>query len=405
MAEELNIALEVGTTRVRCIAGTLNDAGNLMLEGIGEHESRGMRKGEMLDLDTVRQCVSGALDRAERNGNVAINSVCLIVSGAGVRSVVNQARMPVLTDRNVLGAEVSEHQMQEARERSRDIPLTAEQMAFQFLDRHYLLDDSRRTDRPESLFAHYLTAETLVLSARRAALENLRRMLEEIGLQQDGEFFSAVCSAEAVLLPEQKKSGVCVIDLGGGTTDFVVYVDGIPCLASSIAVGGDHVTQDIATGLNIPLAEAEKLKCKSAEAAADAGSTAQTIPLPASGAFTGGVVKSAALNMIVYHRLDETFQMIRDQLDESGLLPMLGGGVVLTGGGAALRGVSELARKVFCCPARRGKVRDTVGLPGTADSLQYAAAAGCLRLAAAEVAGRSGFGPLDGLFKIFARKR
>jgi len=188
-----------------------------------------------------------------------------------------------------------------------------------------------------------------------------------------------------VLTPEQKRAGVVVIDLGGGTTDYIVFNAGLVKLAGSIAVGGDHVTADIASGLNLNRRQAEALKKKSGSALINRLQGDENISIPAESGFSGRVVRAATLHTIINVRMEEIFKLISDKIEQDGLSGQLNAGVVLTGGGSAMEGITDLAQQVFNAPCQVGRIYDCVGLSTKQEGARFAAAIGCVRYAASQI--------------------
>ncbi|MEM7394669.1 MAG: cell division FtsA domain-containing protein, partial [Verrucomicrobiota bacterium] len=199
----------------------------------------------------------------------------------------------------------------------------------------------------------------------------------------------------AVLTPEQKESGVILIDLGGGTTDYFVYANQKVALAGAVAIGGDHITNDLALGLRIPTGQAERLKLQFGSAMVDLSQREQSVTIPPEGGFTGGQVKVVDIQTVINARMDEVLNMIRDKLAGEDVLHNVGAGIVLTGGGARLKRMNDLTAKVFGVPCNLGKPRNVSGLAVVTEGCEYAAPIGMLRFA--EKSGRRP-SAADGLF-------
>jgi cell division protein FtsA len=375
------VTLEIGTARIRILVGERPTGSGFMITGVADCDSRGMRKSEIIDLDTVESCLREALKQVEQNSDYEVHEVLLLVTGGDLNSRRNQAVVQVINDRNELGADIAEEDRTEALENARRIALAGDREMLHCLPRHFMVDNKEGITNPVGLFAYQLTAEALTVHVRKNTVQNLRNLLERIPLNVSELAASGYAAAEAVLAPEQKKAGVAVIDLGAGTTKICAYHAGAATLMENIAVGGDHITQDISFGLHLPTAQAEQLKKTAGNALRDVLQQQKTIPVPASVGFAGQMVKTAALHSIINCRMEELFEIIRGRLEEEKLLAGLAGGVILTGGGACLNGVRELAQRVFACPAAIGKVQNMIGLPGTGKSVQFASAAGGLLLA------------------------
>ncbi|MFC1468006.1 cell division protein FtsA [Verrucomicrobiota bacterium] len=404
MANDPLIALEIGTAKVRVLVGDVQQDGTLRIANTGECEARGIRKGEVIDYQAALGSLREAIDKAEQEGDIDIGFLSLVLSGGETESLLNQGHISITNTSNEPGDSISEEDMKRAMKIASKPALSREREVVHALKRNYVVDNV--PDRnPEGRFGYNLTAESLILHSRRGSLETLRRMIEDdMEIDCDAMYFSAVSAAQAVLTDELMKAGVLLIDLGAGTSDFIVYQDGAPTVAGSIAVGGDHVTHDISVGLNIARGQAEQIKVKHGSAIIDTMAATKTVSVPSTAGFRGTVVKKAALHTIIHARMEETFQLVKARLDEKGIGSRLGGGVVLVGGGACLQGAADLAHRVFCMPAHIGKVNNTICLPGSSESVQYAATVGCLHLAKKRQDERGSIGLVPAWLQNFLRK-
>ena len=232
------------------------------------------------------------------------------------------------------------------------------------------------------MLAQDLKVGMLLIHGRRTTVENLKQLLQSVPVTCADAAFAGFCSALAVLTPEQKRAGAVVIDLGGGTTDYVVYNAGVVRLAGSIAVGGSHITEDICSGLNINRRQAEALKKESGNAVINAMDGEQSLSVPSDGGFSGRVVRSVTLHTIIHARMEETFRLIAEQIESNGLAGVLSAGILLTGGGSALDGAVDLAQQVFNAPAQVGKVYNCVGMSTKKEGARFAAVIGAVRYVA-----------------------
>jgi cell division protein FtsA len=382
MAAPLITALEVGTTSVKVLMAEVREDGGLMVAGTGECESRGVRKGEIVDYELAHNAVRRALDEAEASSRRSIGErVYLAASGGRAESFMHAAGVPVLNEYDEPGGEVTREEIAQALDVARKIPLADDRIRLHTLQQTFEVDGRGGIVNPERMLANELRVGMLLIHGQRTVVENLKRLVEQVPVICQDAAFGGFCSALAVLEPEQKRAGVLVIDLGGGTTDFVVYRAGLVKLAGSIAVGGDHVTADISSGLNINRRQAELLKKKSGSALINRLQSDQSLSIPAEGGFSGRIVRAATLYTLMNARLEETLRLIAERIEAAGFSGLLSAGVVLTGGGAATAGIADLAQQVFNAPCRIGRVVDCIGLSGKQDSMRYAATVGCVRYA------------------------
>ncbi len=369
------VALEIGTSTVRAVIGEARDDGHLMITGLGECPSRGVRKGEIVDFDNALACVRHALQLAEENGQVIIHRVHLVVTGGHIASVVNRGSVPVLNARREITSEEIDHVMSTARA----VSLPPDRQVLHTICQHFRVDDQDGVIHPEGMEGSKLSLDMLIVHGVLSRLRNLVKVVRSADMDVEDVAFGGLCSALAVLMPEEKESGVAVVDLGGGTTDFVVYADNAIALAGALAVGGDHLTNDVARGLRISMSDAEHLKETMGSAIVELAARSQRVPLPVEGGATERVVRMADLHTILHVRMEEMFSLVKRRIEQEGLLRSLGGGVVLTGGGAHLKNVDKLAERVFGLPCRVGMPRGVAGLAVVTEGPQYASAVGMVR--------------------------
>jgi len=378
MNTTLFAALEIGTTRIRALTGEARDDGHLMVTGVGDTASRGVRKGEIVDFDNASACVRAAIESAEDFSDSVINDVFLCVSGAHISSVVSRGTAPVRGAGNV----ITHDDVREVMEVARAFNLPADRAALHTICQHFYVDDQDGVINPESMEGSRLAVDMLILHAIRNRVRNMIRVVEEANVGVYDVIFSGLAAALAVLTAEQKESGVVLIDMGGGTTDYVAYADRAIACAGSFGVGGDHITNDIALGLKIPSAQALRLK----EEWGNAGGNeepghSETIPLPAEGGFPGRYVLLEDLQKIIHARAEEMLRMVESEIRAADILPKIGSGVVLTGGGSHLKGVRELAERIFDLPCHVGVPRNVGGLALVTEGPEYATPVGALRYA------------------------
>ena len=372
------VALEIGTSKVRALVAQARDDDHLMVVGLGECPSRGVRKSEIIDLENAMACVRIALESAEENSNVSIRDVHLLVSGGHITASVNRGSIPILQEPHVISREDVEHVMESARA----LNLATDRVVLHTICQHFFVDGQPGVVNPIGLEGSKLELNMLILHGIRARLKNTSRVARSVPVDVQDVAFSGLCAALAVLSPEDKERGVLVIDLGGGTTSYVIYAESSIAGAGCLAVGGDHVTNDLARGLRVSLVDAEAIKEAHASAVIDLGSRGQKIELTGEGGLSKRFLRLGDVQLISSLRAEETLQLVRAQLESTGLLPHLGAGVVLTGGGANLKRMPALAEKIFGVPAQLGRPRDVSGLAVATSGPEFAAPLGMLRYAA-----------------------
>jgi cell division protein FtsA len=383
MSAPLITALEIGTATVKVLMGEVREDGGLMVAGIGESESRGVHKGEIVDFELALNAVRRAMEEAEANARRTIGeTIYLAASGGRAESRLHQAGIPVLNEYEEPGGEITAEDIEHALDVARKIPLADDRIRLHTLRQTFEVDGRGGIVNPQGMLAQDLKVGMLLIHGRRSTVENLKQLLQAVPVTCADAAFAGFCSALAVLTPEQKRAGVVVIDLGGGTTDYVVYNAGVVRLAGSIAVGGSHVTEDICSGLNLNRRQAEALKKESGNAVINAMAGEQSISVPSDGGFSGRVVRSVTLHTIIHARMEETFRLIEEQIESNGLAGVLSAGIILTGGGSALEGGVDLAQQVFNAPAQIGKVYNCVGISTKKEGARFAAVIGAVRYVA-----------------------
>lgn len=383
MAAPFITALEIGTTTVKVVMAEVREDGGLMVAGLGECESRGVRKGEIVDFELALEAVRRAMEAAESVAHKSIGeSVYLVASGGRAESLLHVGGIPVLNEYEEPGGEITREDIDQALEVARKIPLPDDRIRLHTLQQHFEVDGRGGIVNPERMLAEELRVGMLLIHGQRTVVENLKKLTENVPVVCADAAFGGFCAAQAVLAPEHKRAGVVVIDLGGGTTDFIVYNAGLVKLAGSIAVGGDHITADICSGLNLNRRQAEALKKESGSALINRMQADQNISIPAEGGFSGRVVRAATLHTIINARMEEIFKLIAEKIEDEGLAGMLSAGVILTGGGSAMEGITDLAQQVFNAPCQIGRIHDCVGLSTKQEGARFAAAIGCVRYAA-----------------------
>lgn len=370
-------ALEIGTSKVRALVGEAREDGQIMITGLGEVPSRGIRKAEVIDLEMALASVKSALRAAEESSQVNIAEVHLVVSGGHIQGLINRGSVPIPQPDREITAEDMEHALEIARACS----LSNERATMHTITQRYLIDEHHSVLNPQGMEGAKLSVDMLILHGLRGRLRNTVKVVRSVPLEVQDVAFGGLCSALAVLSPTMKERGVLVIDLGGGTTDYLVYAQNCIAWAGSLALGGDHVTNDIATGLGLTTSQAEQAKELYGSAQADFSLRGQKVAVPSDVAGGDRFVSLHDLRTIAHLRMEETLSMIRDELVHQDLLHHLGAGVVLCGGGARLADMDKLAGRLFETVCRIGKPRLFSGSAAVLAGPEYAATAGMVRYA------------------------
>jgi len=369
-------ALEIGTSRTVACIGEVVAGGRVRIIGIGCSPTTGVRKGLMIDLDQAREGVRHAVREAEQSARVHVRQVVLAVSGGHIQEKASMGMLTIRASDRV----VRRKDMEVAADSADDIPIDNDRLVLHTLTQTWVLDDQTSVANPEGMRCNRLQLNKLAIHGAKTHIENALNVAQSVGrMEVSDTAFSGVCAAMAVLTPEQKARGVVLVDLGGGTTKYMAFADGILATAGCLAVGGDHVTNDIALAFHLSLVRAEEIKCKEGCAVIEADSGNERLTLPgASAGQDERQISRRMLNTVINARVDETFRVLHARLDEAGVLPSLGAGVVLTGGGAYLRRVQEQAAHVFGMPCHIGLPENVEGLDTVEQPASLATAAGLI---------------------------
>ncbi len=344
-------ALEIGTTQTVVLVGELDQARRVRIIGKGVYPTTGVHKGQVVDLQHAKSGVEMAVKQAAEESQVDIGRVVMAVSGGHVEASQNQASVAVMSRDRI----VTRDDVEEVTERAREIQLPDGREVMHTITQNFSLDGQSGIVKPEGLQGSQLLLNMLLIHAKRGPVENMRSVAVAAELDVDDVVFSGLCSALAVLTPDQKRNGVVVVDLGGGTTNYLAYAGSVMAAAGSIAVGGEHVTNDLVLAFNILQMRAEEMKLQYGSAVISPSAGLRRIPVPNDFGKQDQTISLKAFHTVINARMSETLQIIRSRLHEADLLGKLGAGVVFTGGGASMPGICELGQSIFGVPCSVGE--------------------------------------------------
>ena len=369
------VGLEIGTSKICAVVGELNTGGNLNIIGLGQARSRGVRKGEIADASTVADDVRNAIVEAEQMADVEIRNVFLGVSGGHIRGFTNRGVHPVVSaDR-----EICEEDVEDVIKNAKAINLPAENYVLHAIRQHFLVDGQDGIVDPVGMLGARVEVDVHVVHGNFNRFQNPIRVVKGLQLEVEAIVFNGLGSSLALLTPEQKELGALVIDIGGGTTEYVVYSGGIVKYTGVLAVGGDHISNDLAYGLKIPLSKAEDLKIKYGRAFGEEADKGQTVLTESELGLPGKAINLEHLRRIMSVRLEEIFELIEEELAGAGLIDYLRAGILICGGGARIPGIQDLAERFFQLPASLGKTNSISGLKSALDQPEFAAAIGLVK--------------------------
>jgi cell division protein FtsA len=377
MFDDSNIiaGLEIGTSKICVVVGEQNADGALNIIGLGQSRSRGVRKGEIINPEQVEEDLRTAIFEAEQMADVEIRSVYLGVSGGHIRGFNNRGVHPVVSaDR-----EISQDDVEDVVKNAKAINLPAENTVIHAVRQHFFVDGQDGVTQPVGMLGARLEVDMHVIHGHANRLQNVVRLVRGTSLEVDDVVFNGIGTALALLTNEQKELGALVIDIGGGTTEFVVYSDGVIRHSGVLAVGGDHVSNDLAYGLKVPLSRAEKLKLEHGTAMPTETAKGQTLSITNELGLELKRINLGHLQRIMSLRLEELFQLIAQDLEQAGLTDYLRAGVFICGGGSRVPGMVQLAENVFQMNVAPGHASAISGLTTALDQPEFAAAIGLVK--------------------------
>jgi cell division protein FtsA len=376
---EIVVGLDIGTTKVCAVVGEVAEDGITIL-GVGTVPCRGLRKGIVSNIDWTVRSIKEAIESAQTMAGVEIRTVYAGVAGSHIRS---QASDGVAA---IAGGEVTRADVERVLEGARAIPVDADRQILHVLPREYVVDAQDGIRDPVGMSGVRLGAHVNLVTAATSCVQNVIRCAERCGLTVADVVLEALGSAEATLSEDEKEIGVAVIDVGGGTTDILLYVDGGIAHTSVIPVGGNNITSDVAAGLRTPMAEADRLKRLSGCALGRMVGEDEEIEVPGVGGHPPRRTARRVLSDIIEPRAEEIFAVIRKRIEDTGLLEQLSAGVVLTGGAVLLEGMAELAEEILGMPVRTGFPTGVKGITQLVHGPQYATGVGLVKFGAASMA-------------------
>ncbi|MCB9627697.1 MAG: cell division protein FtsA [Sandaracinaceae bacterium] len=371
-ASEIIAGLDLGTTKVTVIVAELTDDG-LDVIGIGSVPAKGLKKGVVVNIESTVQAIRAAVEQAEAMAGVEINTVFAGIAGSHV-SGMNQEGVAAIASR-----EVSQDDVDRVLVQAKAVPLPGDREVIHVLPQEYIVDAQDGIKEPVGMAGVRLEARVHMVTAASSCVANIVKCAERCGLHVAEVVLQPLASAHAVLSEDEKEIGAVLIDIGGGTSDIIVYVDGAVVHTSSIPIGGINLTNDVATGLRTPMAEAERIKIKYGCAATFMIDEDEVIEVPSVGGRAPRTLSRRALCDIIEPRVEEIFVACRHVIAETGYADMLASGAIITGGTTLLDGMPELAEQVLGLPVRRAAPIGIGGLIDVVKSPAYSTGVGLVK--------------------------
>lgn len=422
MANRIVGGIDIGSTKITAVIAIVEDEGTAKVIGEASYPAgEGIRKGEITGIDEAMNAIASALSGAERMAGLTISSAYVSINGKHIISNNNKGVVAIADE------EISTEDIFRAMEQAKTIAIPAQREIIHLIPREFIVDNQGGIKDPEGMTGQRLEVDAHIISATTTALHNLRKCIQTIGLRLDAEVFTGWAAAQSVLTPTEKELGVVMLDIGGGTTSIATFEEGAITYSTTIPFGGANVTRDLAAGLRLSLDDAEKVKLnidklsKSPSTTKDKeeksenekkGDIIDVTELEIEGVKT---ISRKLFNDIVGERVEEIFELVRDNIVQSNNEYKLPAGIVITGGSAELPGITQIAKKVFGVPARIGYPRGLQGLTDGISAPAYSVAQGLVlhgmihddyssapvrgAAGAAGVAGEGVVGKITGFFK------
>jgi cell division protein FtsA len=373
--EVIFVGLDVGTTKVCALVGQLDEEGRLRVIGVGMAPSLGMRKGGVVSLEGVARAVETAKDKAERTSGYEITSALVSLSGAQIASLNSKGMS------GVSGRVIGPDDVQRALDAARSIALPYNRQVIHVIPRGYVVDGQDGIKSAVGMHGFRLEVEAHIVTAAGTALRNMEKVFESVGMTVDGYVLSPLASGEVVLTETEREMGVVVCDLGGGTCDLAVYIEGAVWHTAVLPVGGDHLSSDIAQGLHLPPETAEQVKRHHGHARPSMLDPEEMLAVRPFGEERPVQIRRVDLAAILEPRVEEIFGLVRQEIKRSGYDGLLPAGLVVTGGTSLVPGIREVAAEVLSLPVRLGQPEDLRGLVDQLRSPAYATSVGLLEWA------------------------
>ncbi len=353
---KLLVGLDIGTSKVVAIVGELSPEDRLEVIGIGSCASRGLKRGVVVNIESTVQSIQRAVEEAELMAGCEINSVFTGIAGSHVRSL-NSHGIVAIRDK-----EVSQSDVERVIDAARAVAIPADQRILHVLPQEFIIDAQEGIREPVGMSGVRLEAKVHLVTGAVSAAQNIVKCVQRCGLTVEDVVLEQLASSYAVLTEDERELGVCIVDMGGGTTDIAVFFGGAIQHTAVIPIAGDQVTNDIAVSLRTPTQYAEEIKIKYACALSQLANPDETIEVPSVGDRPPRRLARQTLAEVVEPRYEELYQLVRDELRRSGFEELIAAGIVLTGGSSKMEGAVELAEEVFHTPVRLGVPQHVEGL-------------------------------------------
>jgi len=366
------VGLDIGTSKVVAIVGEIGAAGVIEIVGLGSNPSKGMKKGVVVNIESTVQSIQRAVEEAELMAGCQIHSVYVGIAGSHIRSL-NSHGIVAIRDREVYALD-----LERVIDAAQAVAIPADQRVLHILPQEYVIDNQEGIKEPLGMSGVRLEAKVHLVTCATNASQNIEKCIRRCGLDVEDIILEQLASSYSVLTDDEKELGVCLVDIGGGTTDIAIFTEGSIRHTGVIPIAGDQVTNDIAMALRTPTQHAEEIKIKYACALTQLAGAEETIKVPSVGDRPPRDLSRQALAEVVEPRYDELFTLVQAELRRSGFEDLIPAGIVLTGGTSKMEGVMELAEEIFHMPVRIGFPQTVMGLTDIVRNPIYSTGVGLL---------------------------
>ncbi|HHH43897.1 MAG TPA: cell division protein FtsA, partial [Gammaproteobacteria bacterium] len=372
LEKNMIVGLDIGTSKVVAIVGEIGPDGGIEIIGIGSHPSKGLKKGVVVNIESTVHSIQRAVEEAELMAGCQIHSVYAGIAGSHIRSL-NSHGIVAIRDREVMPNDV-----ERVIDAARAVAIPADQKILHILPQEFVIDDQDGIREPVGMSGVRLEAKVHMVTGAVSAAQNIIKCVRRCGLEVDDIILEQLASSYSVLTEDEKDLGVCLVDIGGGTTDIAVFTEGSIRHTAVIPIAGDQVTNDVAVALRTPTQYAEEIKIKYACALTQLAASDENIEVPSVGDRPPRRLARQTLAEVVEPRYEELLALVQAELRRSGFEDLIAAGVVLTGGSSKIEGLVDLAEEVFHMPVRLGSPQCVMGLVDVVRNPVYATGVGLL---------------------------
>jgi cell division protein FtsA len=368
------VALDVGTSKIVVIVAELQSDGILKIIGLGQHVSKGLKKGVVINIESTMQAIQRSIEEAELMADCKIKDVYTGIAGSHIQSV-NAHGMVMVKD-----AEVSQMDVDRVIETAQAISLPPDQQLLHILTQEYIVDNQHDIREPLGMSGMRLEVKVHIVSGAITAAQNIIKCIKRCGLEVVELILQPIASSEAVLTKDEKELGVCLVDIGGGTTDIAIIKNGSIQHTAVIPIAGDQITNDIAVAFRTPTQSAEDIKIAHGSAVSYMASANEQIAIPLVDGRQPKTITAEKLSQVIEPRITELYELVRNELHRSRMGNAIASGIVITGGSSMMKGMINLGETVFNMPVRVGVPRDVDGLLQVVENPRYATGIGLLKI-------------------------